>query len=319
MPEKVLLFCDPGIDDSIAIMYALLNPKIEVVGIVPGYGNVEQEQATQNVAYLLSLAGKKDVPIISGAKGPLSGEVTTYYPEIHGEEGLGPIQPPKTLVTEELLNFDEIFNIIERFENELYIVDVGRSTSLAIAYNLGGDIMNKVKATYIMGGAFLVPGNVTSEAEANFYGDPIASNLVVEYSQNLSIFPLNITNKAILTSQMVDYIVQNGTTNPFRELIRPIFDYYYEAYKKNVPGIEGTPLHDVVALSAIVNPTIVQYTKRRVKVEVFGNSKGRSIADFRPKPEKEPPETLDRIALRFNYEEFIQEFISVMATGDVQQ
>ncbi|MFT4412321.1 nucleoside hydrolase [Fredinandcohnia humi] len=317
MTAKVLFFGDPGIDDSIAIMYGLLNPNIEIVGIVPGYGNVEQEQATQNVAYLLSLAGKQDIPIIAGAKIPLTGEFTPFYPEIHGEEGLGPIQPPETLEYNELLNFDEVFEIIERYENELYIVDVGRSTSLAIAFILGGDIMNKVRAFYIMGGAFLVPGNVTSEAEANFYGDPNASNLVVVHARNLSIFPLNITSKAILTSQMVDYIVRNGENNPYRNLIKPIFEYYFEAYKKNVPGIKGTPLHDVVALSAIVNPSFVQFVRRRVKVDIFGESKGRSVADFRPNPEKEPPETLDRIALRLDYEEFIKDFIDVMTNGNV--
>jgi purine nucleosidase len=317
MATKVLFFGDPGIDDSLAIMYGLLNPKIEIVGIVPSYGNVEQEQAIQNVAYLLSLAGKTDIPIIGGAKGPMSGEATPFYPEIHGEEGLGPIQPPDTLPTAELLNFDEIFTIIEQHENELYIVDVGRSTSLALAFILGGEVMNKVKGYYVMGGAFLVPGNVTSEAEANFYGDPIASNYIVEHAKNLSIFPLNITSDAILTSEMVDQIVQQGEENPYRYLIKPIFDYYFEAYKKNVPGIQGTPLHDVVALSAIVNPSIVQYARRKVNVETHGYSKGRSIADFRPNPEEQPPETLDRIGLRFNYEKFIEDFIQVMTSGRI--
>lgn len=319
MAAKVLFFGDPGIDDSIAIMYGLLNPAIEIVGIVPSYGNVTQEQAIQNVAYLLSLAGKTDIPIIAGAKGPLSGEATAYYPEIHGEEGLGPIQPPDTLTSAELLNFDEIFKIIEKYENELYIVDVGRSTSLAIAFILGDEVMNKVKGFYIMGGAFFVPGNVTAEAEANFYGDPIASNLVCERAQNLAIHPLNVTIQAILTSEIVDQIVSQGTNNPYRNLIRPIFDYYYEFYKKSMPGIQGTPLHDVVALSAIVNPSIMQYARRRVQIEMSGILKGVSVADFRANPDKEPVETLDRIALRFDYEKFITDFIQVMTNGRVDR
>ncbi|MCH1626971.1 nucleoside hydrolase [Fredinandcohnia quinoae] len=310
---KVLLFCDPGIDDSLAIMYGLLNPTIEIVGIVPGYGNVTQEQATDNVAFLLQLAGKKDIPIIAGAKGPLTGEFTPYYPEIHGQNGLGPIQPPDT-IKGELLNFDEIFKLIERYENDLYIVDVGRSTSLAIAFILGGNIMRKVKAFYIMGGAFLVPGNVTSEAEANFHGDPIASNLVVEKAHNLSIFPLNVTNHAILTPQIVDYIIQ-FPNNPYHDLIKPIFNYYFNSYKKNVPGIQGTPLHDVIALSAIVNPSVVHYIRRRVTVDLFGKSRGRSVADFRPKPEKQQPDTLDRIAISLNYKIFMEDFMKVMTQG----
>lgn len=319
MPAKVLFFGDPGIDDSIAIMYGLLNPNIDIVGIVPGYGNVKQEQATQNVAYLLSLAGKTKIPIIAGAKGPFSGEIIPFYPEIHGEEGLGPIRPPDTLPTAELLNFDQIFKIIEKYENELYIVDVGRSTSLAIAFLLGGEVINKVKGIYVMGGAFFVPGNVTAEAEANFYGDPIASNLVCEHARNLAIHPLNITVQALLTSDMVDTIVRRGINSPFRNLIRPIFDYYYEFYKKSMPGIKGTPLHDVVALSAIVNPTIVQYARRRVKIEQSGILKGVSVADFRENPDEEKVETLDRIALRLDYEKFKTDFIQIMTMGDVNR
>lgn len=93
--EKVLFLGDPGIDDSLAIMYGLLHPDIDIVGVVTGYGNVTQEKATSNAAYLLQLAGREDIPVINGAKIPLSGDITTYYPEIHGAEGLGPIRPPK--------------------------------------------------------------------------------------------------------------------------------------------------------------------------------------------------------------------------------
>ncbi|MCA1029471.1 nucleoside hydrolase [Bacillus timonensis] len=307
---KVLFFGDPGIDDSLAIMYGLLHPEIEIVGIVTGYGNVKQEQATQNASYLLDLAKKQDIPIIAGAKGPLSGEFTPFYPEIHGEEGLGPIRPPDT-IKGELLNFDEVFKIIDRYEGELIIVDVGRSTSLALAFILGGDQMEKVKAFYLMGGAFLVPGNVTAYAEANFHGDPIASKLVIEKGKNVRIFPLNVTQHALLTPAVVDYITQR-TFNSMTPLVKPIFDYYFEAYKKLVPGIKGTPLHDVVAMSGIVNPSFFKYLERSVTVQLYGESKGESIADFRPKPEEEPVESLDRIAVQINYDKFIKDFMKIM-------
>ncbi|QOR67775.1 nucleoside hydrolase [Cytobacillus suaedae] len=307
---KVLLFGDPGVDDSLAIMYGLLHPEIEIVGIVTSYGNVTQTQTEQNAAYLLTLAGKEDIPLISGAKYPLIGEKVTFYPEIHGPDGLGPIRPPEDIVPN-ILNFDEVFTIIEKYENELIIVDVGRSSSLAIAFILGGEIMNKVKAFYLMGGAFLVPGNVTAQAEANFHGDPIASNLVVERGRNVTIIPLNVTNEAVVPPEVIDYISRKSD-NPFSSLIEPIFKYYFEAYKKNVPGIQGAPIHDVVTLSAIVNPTMIEYTSRRVTVELFGNAKGESLADFRPKPDLEPFPALDRIGMQLNYQLFLQDFVNVM-------
>lgn len=308
--ERILLFSDPGIDDSIAIMYALLHPNIELVGIVTGYGNVTKEQATQNAAYLISLAGQVDIPIIGGAQGPLSGEMVSFYPEIHGPEGLGPIQPPDEFKVN-LLNYDEVFKIIERYNEELVIVSVGRLTDLAVGFILGRDQLKKVKAFFVMGGAFLVPGNVTAMAEANFHGDPIAADLVVEKAHNLTILPLNVTNNAVITPEVVEFIVENSN-NPFRNLIKPIFDYYFNAYQKNVPGIQGAPIHDVVTFMCMVEPSMVDYLVRRVQVVTEGETRGQSIADFRPKPDFEPINTLDRIGMKLNYEVFIRDFISIM-------
>jgi purine nucleosidase len=309
---NVLLFCDPGVDDSLAIMYALLNPKINVVGIVSGYGNVSQEQATQNVAYLLQLAGREDIPIIAGARGPLSGEMAIFYPEIHGEEGLGPIRPPETLQSE-VVNFDEIFKIIDNYANNLVVVDVGRSTSLAIAFLLGGeDYLRKVRAFYCMGGAFLVPGNVTPVAEANFHGDAIAANLVLNKLRNVFITPLNVTNHAIITSETIKSITSHPF-NAFTHLIKPIFDYYTNAYKKLNQSFAGSPLHDVFTIFALVNPGQVQYVNRQASVSInFDNTKGESIADFRASSNEQTTENTDHIAVTFNYDAFVKDFITVM-------
>ncbi|MCM3720292.1 nucleoside hydrolase [Fictibacillus phosphorivorans] len=311
---NVLIFCDPGIDDSLSIMYALLNPEIQVVGIVSSYGNVDQQQATQNIAYLLQLANRQDVPIIAGARSPFSGEIAVYYPEIHGEEGLGPIQPPDT-VQREVLNFDEIFKIIKKYENNLIVVDVGRSTSLATAFILGGDEqMSKISAFYIMGGAFLVPGNVTPLAEANFHGDAIASNLVLNKAKNVYIFPLNVTNYAIIKPETIN-VISSATYNEFSPLIKPIFDFYNEAYKKLVPGIEGSPLHDVLPLFALTHPDQVRYVNRKATVSInMDATKGLSEADFRPLVPQEPPEEVDHLANWFNYQAFVQDFIETMTT-----
>ncbi|WP_078381266.1 nucleoside hydrolase [Sutcliffiella halmapala] len=312
MAQKVLLFCDPGIDDSLAIIYALLNPAIQLVGIVTSYGNVNQEQATQNVAYLLELAKRDNVVLIGGAKSPLSGEFTPFYPEIHGEEGLGPIRPPE-MIKEELLNFDTVFNLIEEYGPELLIVDVGRMTSLAIAFNLAGpEIMNTVQGFYLMGGAFLVPGNVTAGAEANFYGDPLAAEIVTTKVERGVIYPLNVTNDAIVTPTIIDEIVATEN-NPFQPLMKAIFDYYYEAYQKLVPGIQGSPLHDVLTLFAITNPQAFKYIEKKVFIGLTEETlRGVSIADFRPRAEEEPEEQTVAIALELDYQEFIADFINVM-------
>jgi purine nucleosidase len=309
--KNVLLFGDPGIDDAIGIIYALLHPQINLIGVVTGYGNVDAKQATDNASFLLQLAGRPDIPVISGATGPLSGEIVMYYPEIHGEEGLGPIRPPENIVTN-VQGFSTVEEIIRKYKGELTIVDTGRTTSLAVSFILSGaELHHSVKEIYLMGGAFNYPGNVTAVAEANFHGDPIATDLVLEKGRNITIIPLNVTNRSIVTPQMVDAIAAYQS-NPFASLIKPIFDYYREAYKKLIPGLNGAPMHDSVTLFALVNPHLFQYVHRRVRVDTSQLSRGRTIADFRAKPDAEPPTTIDRIAMNINYEAFVNDFMNIM-------
>lgn len=201
MVKKVLLFGDIGIDDTVALIYASLTKKIEIVGIVADYGNVSREDAVSNIYYLMKLFDfPQGIPVIRGAEVPLTGEQPTFYPEIHGEHGLGPIIPndDHSLKIE---NFLEIVNLIENYKDDLIIVNIGRLTSLATMFILYRDLMTKVKEFYIMGGAFWIPGNVTTVAEANFHGDPVAVNIVLTYANNITIIPLNATQKAIVTPE----------------------------------------------------------------------------------------------------------------------
>ncbi|MEH7275066.1 nucleoside hydrolase [Neobacillus vireti] len=319
MAYHVLLFADPGIDDSFAIIYALMNPDIDLVGIVSGYGNTPREKSVKNTAYLLSLAGRAEIPIISGAAGPLSGEPVQYYPEIHGPEGLGPIKPPDTLQNVKVHDFTKILEIVNEYAGRLIIVNIGRLTELALVFIVFGDnALKDVTAFYIMGGAFLVPGNISAEAEANFFSDPIAAKIVMEKAYNVFLYPLNITNKAIITSEVINYLGENSPT-PFRPLLKPAFDYYFKAYQKNIPGLQGAPLHDVVPLMAITNPELFKYIPKRVRVEEFGNSKGKSIADFRPKPAEEPPETLDFIGMEADFQKFVSNFMEIFLQGNFEK
>lgn len=309
--KKVLLFSDPGIDDAIGIIYALLHPQIDLIGVVTGYGNVDEKQATANAAYLLQLAGRSDIPVIRGATGPFSGELVTYYPEIHGEDGLGPIRPPETF-TANIQPFSTIHELIRKHKGNLSIVDTGRTTSLATSFILSGaELLQSVKEIYLMGGAFNYPGNVTAVAEANFHGDPIATDLVLEKGKNITIIPLNVTNRATVTTQMIDTIAAYQA-NPFSSLMKPIIEFYIEAYKKLIPELNGAPMHDSVTLFALVCPQYFYYIPRRVRVDTSQLSRGRTIADFRAKPDEEPPETLDRIAIDFNSQAFVNDFMSIM-------
>ncbi|CAG9609866.1 nucleoside hydrolase [Pseudoneobacillus rhizosphaerae] len=306
---NILMFVDSGVDDSLALMYALLNPKLNVVGVVSGYGNISKEQSLHNTAYLLKLAGREDIPIIAGVAGPLSGELTRYYPDIHGEKGLGPIQPPADFEGLKVYDIDKIIEIVNQYKNNLIIVGVGRQTDLALPFIVyGANALKDVVAFYIMGGAFLVPGNVTAEAEANFFADPIAADLVIEKGHNVFIHPLNITNSALIKPEDIDFLAKNSQS-PFKNLIKPAFDYYFDAYKELVPGIQGAPIHDVVPLFALTNPGAVQYLPKQVRIEQFGQSRGKSMADFRPNPEEVAENKKDWIGMKIDLNRFREDFI----------
>jgi purine nucleosidase len=310
---KILLFADPGIDDSLAIIYALLNPNIDLLGIVTGYGNVSVEDATRNSVYLLELAGRTDIPVIVGASRPMIGDIEVYYPEIHGPQGLGPIVPPKDMQTN-VRPFEYMFEIIEKNIDDIVIVDVGRQTSLAIAYNLRPELMKRVKEVYLLGGAFQVPGNVTPMAEANFWGDPAATNVVLKEAEKVYITPLNVTNQAIITRDMAAYIYEN-TKSPYKSLIPAVTDYYAAFYDKVMPGINGSPVHDLFTLYYLLNKGRTNTIQRDVIVTETTNNRGLSVIDMRFVVEEQ--EKKHFIALDFDYNHFIQDFIRVMIAGSM--
>jgi purine nucleosidase len=312
MKKNILFFGDPGIDDTFALIYSLLHPEINIVGVVAGYGNGTRKQSIQNLYYLLDLANRHDIPVIGGAVRPVTGEASVYYPEIHGEEGLGPIQPPEYSVSD-LYQFGEIYRIIDYYP-EITIVDVGRNSSLASAFTLNEAKMKKVKEIYLMGGAFLVPGNVTPVAEANFAGDPVSTNIVLALGNDVTIVPLNVTNFAVIKPETIEFLSLNMQSS-FKHLIKPLYDYYDKAYKKLIPGIPGPPMHDLFTVWALMNPSKVHRVTKQVTVANNSPSKGMTMADFRENPVIIPDLKSQDIILQFNYQAFIDDFTKVLLNG----
>jgi purine nucleosidase len=175
-------------------------------------------------------------------------------------------------------------------------------------------LMKKVKAFYIMGGAFWVPGNVTAVSEANFHADPIAVRIVLTYADNVTIIPLNVTDRAIVTPEMVNYIDYKRKA----PIIKPLLDFYYHFYKNKNPGILGSPVHDALTLMATIREDIFTFKELPVHIVLRDEmiARGQSIADIRPYAEFEANEKKHRIAFDFNYPKFFNDFMSIM-TGEV--
>lgn len=315
--QKVLVFGDVGIDDTMAIIYGYFNDNIDIIGIVADYGNVTKEKAVANVQYVKSLLQSEkteQIAIIGGAELSMTGEPLEAFPEIHGEYGLGPIIPPQEYLDGDVLeNFFEVVKLIDN-NDDLIIVNIGRLTSLATMFLLYPQLMEKIKAYYMMGGAFWVPGNITAVSEANFYGDPIAAKIVLSMADNVSIVPLNVTEHAIVTPEMINYIEEVQEL----KLVKTIFDYYYSFYKKRNPNLQGAPFHDVLTLMAPCYDNLLTYTELPVHIiqSLSGIERGQSIADIRPFVELEndldEPGKKHRIAFQLDYEEFFINFMTNM-------
>ncbi|MEM5014772.1 nucleoside hydrolase [Metabacillus indicus] len=312
--KKVLFFGDFGVDDITALMFSYFDDDTDIIGIVADYGNVSKQTALKTAQYLAKLSKTENIPLIGGAARPLTGEIPVYYPEIHGEQGLGPIVPEGDFPDGNFENFEMIRSLIIQFDYNVTIVNVGRLTSLATAFVLFPNIVGKVKDIFIMGGAFLYPGNVTPVAEANFYGDPAAANLVLTLANKVSIFPLNVTNYAIIPDEIIQELDQyyKETDNQFGQILKPMIDYYTSFYKKNNPEIQGGPLHDLLAFWGAVREEKIIYVEKPVKVIVESEyARGQSIADFRPyKTLADYP--VHRIAVKFDYGAFVSDFQKIM-------
>ncbi|KFJ78918.1 inosine-uridine preferring nucleoside hydrolase family protein [Bacillus anthracis] len=214
----------------------------------------------------------------------------------------------------EMENFFEVIPLIEQYKDELIIVSLGRLTSLAILFIMCKQLMKQIKSYYVMGGAFLHPGNVTPISEANFYGDPTAANIVLQSAANMYIYPLNVTQYSVITPEMAEYIEAKGKV----PLVKPLFDHYYYGYYKNaLPDLKGSPFHDTMPILALLDNSMFTYHKSPIVVMAESYAQGASIGEFRslgkPKPFMDWPS--HQIAIDFDYNRFFKHFMSLM-TGE---
>ncbi|AIC96420.1 nucleoside hydrolase [Shouchella lehensis] len=303
MKHYVLLFCDPGIDDAMAIMLAIMHPQIELVGIVTSYGNVTKKQSTINADYILKVAGMSHIPVIPAAFRSFSAFEEVSYPEIHGVAGLGSIVPEHHFPGNRL-GFDTIRSILTTYNRQLTIIELGRMTALASAFNLYENEFSQVKNVFIMGGAFFIPGNRTPVAEANVYGDSVSARFIFRFLQT-TIAPLNVTSQAIITPPLIQRLTSHPT---FGSTIQAILSVYIKYYQEKHPQLSGPPIHDIVPLLIMVNPSLATYVSRNIEVITMGEATGMTVIDLRP----DSPIGQQKIAWTINQKQLLQDYENAM-------
>ena len=211
MTHKIILDTDPGIDDAMAIFFAFQAKEIEVLGLTTVFGNVPVEMSSQNALALVELAGL-DIPVCKGVARPWVGEESTYAHFVHGDDGFGNINHPKT--TRQLdprTSAQFIVDMAHKYPGEVTIMAVGPLGNLALALRLEPELPKLIKSVNIMGGAAFVPGNVTPVAEANIWNDAYAAEIVFSADWEVNMFGLDVTYDVPFTP---DFITSLEQSNP---------------------------------------------------------------------------------------------------------
>lgn len=275
MPRKIIFDTDPGIDDTMAIFYALKSPELEVVGLTTVFGNVGVETCTTNALRALEIAGRADIPVSQGATRPLVTEYRGSGNVVHGDDGQGGVNlPPPTTQATSLSAAEFIIREVMAAPGQITLVPVGPLTNIALALHLEPRLAANVQEIVLMGGAAYAPGNITPTSEANIYNDAEAADLVFAADCPITMCGLDVTEKTVMTSAMLDSI---GTfNNPMAQHLARILPHYRHFYHWLL-GLEGVFVHDSSTISYLIAPQHYGTVQQAICVDTTeGISRGKT-------------------------------------------
>ncbi|WP_309104750.1 nucleoside hydrolase [Microbacterium sp.] len=279
--EKVILDCDPGHDDAIAIMLAAGNPAIDLLGITTVAGNQTIEKVTRNALSVCAAAGIH-VPVARGASAPLVASQVVAE-DIHGATGLdGPALPEPAFALDPRHAVDFIIDTVMAHEsNTVNLVPVGPLTNIALAMRKEPRIIERVKSVVLMGGAH-TRGNMTPHAEFNIYVDPEAAEAAFRADWNVTMVGLDLTHQALASAELQARVRAIG--GPVSEFVGAVWDFVGAAYRE-VYEFEAPPVHDACCVAALIDPTIFTTAMADVRVELRGEwTRGTTVVNFRDVP-----------------------------------
>lgn len=299
--RPIILDVDTGVDDALAIAYAVRSPELDVLGITTTFGNITVEEATRNTLIVLEKLGS-EAPVVSGAAQPLSRTKSEYPRHIHGEQGLGGAkwdEPKRKALPGAAADF--IIEQVRAREGRLTLVFVGPLTNLALALRKDPGIAGLVEQVVIMGGAVRAPGNVSPYAEANIYSDPEAADLVFRSGLPITLVGLDVTMKTLLPYSRVEaWREKSGEAGRF---FADMTEFYIDFYEQGYPGIGGCALHDPLAVGVVIDPSFVNVERVRLVVD----TEGETLARTAEQPDGEPNAG---VCFGVDAERFLEHFLS---------
>jgi len=308
-PKRIIIDTDPGVDDALTFLLALASPEIQLEALTITQGNVTVEKGTRNALAILEFLNVSHIPVAQGTSLPMVGPLLASD-LVHGASGLGDtnLPEPKTKpVSQHAVDY-----LIERFldePGEISLFAIGPLTNVALAIRKEPRFAKAVKEMVIMGGSIREGGNITPQAEFNIYTDPYAAHVVFHSGIPITLIPLDVTHKCLLTLEQIQTLGKLDTP-----ISRFIMDstVIYVNFTESKTGVKGCALHDPLTLATVIAPELLTLEEHYVDVDISsGLSIGSTFADFYHSTGKSANM---KVALDVRGEEFVELFLQRMET-----
>ncbi len=272
----IILDCDPGHDDALAIVLALARPELRLLAITTVAGNAGLERTTRNALRVLTLLDRTDVPVAAGAERPIVRE--PWVPvEVHGVSGLDGADLPEPAVGVAAVTAVELASgLLRAAEEPVTLVATGPLTNVALLLRAAPGLRDRIAAISLMGGS-LGEGNTTAAAEFNIWADPEAAAIVFEAGIPIKMAGLDVTHQALVLPADIARLDGLGTRagRVFADLMR-----FFAIHHRDRYGWDGPPIHDAVAVAWLAEPGLVHSSELRIDIETAGiHTRGRTVAD----------------------------------------
>lgn len=290
MSLPIILDCDPGHDDAIALILALASPELELKAVTTSAGNQTPDKTLRNALRILTLLQRSDIPVAGGAVKPLMRELI-IADNVHGESGLdGPELPEPSFAPQTCNAVELIAQTLRASQQPVTVVATGPLTNIALLLTSHPELHAKISRIVIMGGAAML-GNWTPAAEFNIYVDPEAAEIVFQSGLPIVMAGLDVTHRAQIMSEDIERFRQLG--NPVAGVVADLLDFFMEYHKQEKWGFQGAPLHDPCTIAWLIKPEIFTCVDRWVGVETQGKyTQGMTVVDYYSLTANQPNTTI---------------------------
>ncbi|WP_421169005.1 pyrimidine-specific ribonucleoside hydrolase RihA [Aeromonas dhakensis] len=277
MALPVILDCDPGHDDAIALILALASPELKVLAVTTSAGNQTPDKTLNNALRILTLLGRDDIPVAAGAPKPLARELI-IADNVHGESGLdGPKLPDPAFAPVAMTALELMASCLRESPEPVTLVPTGPLTNIALLLAAHPELKSKIARIVLMGGA-AGAGNWTPAAEFNIYVDPEAADMVFKSGIPITMCGLDVTHQAQVMDEDIERV--RAITNPVAQCVAGLLDFFMIYHRDPKWGFAGAPLHDPCTIAWLLAPALFHGVECRVDIETGGtHTSGMTVVD----------------------------------------